>query len=53
MEIINDLEFSHRFIASNSFSIPGDKSGKKKSTFEMMIHIARFLIDNELLRLSN
>jgi hypothetical protein len=26
-EIINDLEFSHRFIALNNFSIPGDKSG--------------------------
>jgi hypothetical protein len=24
MEIINDLEFSHRFIALNKFSIPGD-----------------------------
>jgi hypothetical protein len=28
MEIINDLEFSHRFIALNNFSIPGDKSGE-------------------------
>jgi hypothetical protein len=27
METINDLEFSHRFIASNNISIPGDKSG--------------------------
>jgi hypothetical protein len=27
-EIINDLEFSHRFIALNNFSIPGDKSGE-------------------------
>jgi hypothetical protein len=26
MEIINDLEFLHRFIALNNFSIPGDKS---------------------------
>jgi hypothetical protein len=26
MEIINDLELSHRFIALNNFSIPGDKS---------------------------
>jgi hypothetical protein len=26
MEIINDLELSHRFTALNSFSIPGDKS---------------------------
>jgi hypothetical protein len=26
MEIINDLEFSHRFIALNNFSIPEDKS---------------------------
>jgi hypothetical protein len=28
MEIINDLELSHRFIASNNFSISGDKSGE-------------------------
>jgi hypothetical protein len=28
MEIINDLEFSHRFIALNKFSIPGDKFGE-------------------------
>jgi hypothetical protein len=28
MEIINDLEFSHRFIALNNLSIPGDKSGE-------------------------
>jgi hypothetical protein len=28
MEIINDLEFSHRFIELNNFSIPGDKSGE-------------------------
>jgi hypothetical protein len=26
MEIINDLELSHRFIALNNFSIPGDTS---------------------------
>jgi hypothetical protein len=26
MEIINDLEFSNRFIALHNFSIPGDKS---------------------------
>jgi hypothetical protein len=26
MEIINDLESSHSFIALNNFSIPGDKS---------------------------
>jgi hypothetical protein len=28
IEIINDLEFSHRFIALNNFSILGDKSGE-------------------------
>jgi hypothetical protein len=28
MEIINDLELSHGFIALNIFSIPGDKSSK-------------------------
>jgi hypothetical protein len=28
MEIINDLKFSHRFIALNNLSIPGDKSGE-------------------------
>jgi hypothetical protein len=27
MEIINGFELSHRVIASNNFSIPGDKSG--------------------------
>jgi hypothetical protein len=26
--MINDLEFLHRFIALNNFSIPGDKSGE-------------------------
>jgi hypothetical protein len=30
MEIINDLEFSHRFIALNNFSIPGDMSGESQ-----------------------
>jgi hypothetical protein len=30
MEIINDLELSHRFIALNNFSIPGNKSGEPK-----------------------
>jgi hypothetical protein len=30
MEIINDLEFSHRVIALNNFSIPGDKSGESQ-----------------------
>jgi hypothetical protein len=28
MEIINELEFSHGFIALNTFSFPGDKSVK-------------------------
>jgi hypothetical protein len=28
MEIINDSELSHRFIALNNFSIPEDKSGE-------------------------
>jgi hypothetical protein len=28
MEIINKLELSHRFIALNNFSIPGDKPGE-------------------------
>jgi hypothetical protein len=28
MEIINDLESSHRLIVSNDFSILGDKSGE-------------------------
>jgi hypothetical protein len=26
--MINDVELSHRFIALNNFSIPGDKSGE-------------------------
>jgi hypothetical protein len=39
MEIINDLELLHRFIALNNFSIPGDKSGEpRKRTFWMMIY---------------
>jgi hypothetical protein len=28
MEIINDLELSHRFMSLNILSIPGDKSGE-------------------------
>jgi hypothetical protein len=28
MQIINDLEFSHEFIALNNFSTPEDKSGE-------------------------
>jgi hypothetical protein len=28
METINDLEFSHRFIALNNFSIPAYKTGE-------------------------
>jgi hypothetical protein len=28
MQIINDLELSHRFIALNNLSIPGDMSGE-------------------------
>jgi hypothetical protein len=28
MEIMNDFEFSHRFIALNSVSILGDKTGE-------------------------
>jgi hypothetical protein len=31
MEAINDLEFSHRFILLNNFSIPGDKSGEPQN----------------------
>jgi hypothetical protein len=35
MEIINDLELSHRFIGSNNFSIPGDKFGEtQKDIFD-------------------
>jgi hypothetical protein len=30
MEVINDLELSHSFIALNNFSIPGDNSGEPK-----------------------
>jgi hypothetical protein len=42
MEIINDLEFSHRFIALNYFSIPGDKSGEPQKD----------ILDDDLLLLS-
>jgi hypothetical protein len=31
MEIINGLKSSHRFIALNNFSIPGDKSGETQN----------------------
>jgi hypothetical protein len=31
MEIINNLKLSHRFIALNNFSIPGDKSGEPQT----------------------
>jgi hypothetical protein len=41
MEIINDLEFSHRFIALNNFSIPGDKSGE----------LQKYILDDDLLLL--
>jgi hypothetical protein len=35
MEIINELELSHRFIASNNFSIPGGKSAElQKEIFD-------------------
>jgi hypothetical protein len=33
MEIINDLKFSHRFIALNNLSIPGDKFGEPQRRF--------------------
>jgi hypothetical protein len=39
MEIINDLDFSHRFIALNNFSIPGDKS----------VEPQKYILDNDLL----
>jgi hypothetical protein len=38
IEIINDLELSHRFIALNTFSIPGDSLVNPKRTFWMMIY---------------
>jgi hypothetical protein len=39
MEIINDLELSHGFIALNNFSIPGDKFGKsQKDIFDDDLH---------------
>jgi hypothetical protein len=41
MEIINDLELSHRFIALNSFSIPGDKYGEPQ----------KYILDDDLLLL--
>jgi hypothetical protein len=41
IEKINDLEFSHRFIALNNFSIPGDKSGE----------IQKDILDDDLLLL--
>jgi hypothetical protein len=33
IEIINDLEFSHRFIALNNFSIPGGNSDKPQKSY--------------------
>jgi hypothetical protein len=41
MEIIDDLELSHRFIALNYFSIPGDKSGE----------LQKDILDDDLLSL--
>jgi hypothetical protein len=41
MEIINDLELSHRIIASNNFSIPGNKYGEPQ----------KYILDNSLLLL--
>jgi hypothetical protein len=41
MEIINDLESSHRLITLNIFSIPGDKSGEPQ----------RDILDDDLLLL--
>jgi hypothetical protein len=41
MEIINDLESSHRFIALNIFSIPGDESGE----------LQKDILENDLLLL--
>jgi hypothetical protein len=38
---INDLELSHRFIALNNFSIPGDKS----------IELQKEILDDDLLLL--
>jgi hypothetical protein len=35
MELINDLEFSNRFISLNNFLIPEDKSGElQKDIFD-------------------
>jgi hypothetical protein len=40
MEILNDFEFSHRFIALNNFSIPGDKLGEpQKNILDDDLHI--------------
>jgi hypothetical protein len=41
IEIINHLELSHRFIALNNFSIPGDKSGETQ----------KYMLDDDLLLL--
>jgi hypothetical protein len=41
MEIIKDLELSHRFIALDNFSIPGGKSGETQKD----------ILDNDLLSL--
>jgi hypothetical protein len=38
MEKINDLKFSHRFIALNNFSMPCDKSGEpQKDSFAFSV----------------
>jgi hypothetical protein len=42
MEIINHLDFSHRFIALNNVSIPEDKSGETQKN----------ILDDDLLLLS-
>jgi hypothetical protein len=41
MRIINDLELSHRFIALNNFSIPGNKSDEPQ----------KYILDDDLVLL--
>jgi hypothetical protein len=57
MEIINDLEFSHRFISLNNFSIPGDQSGEPPKGYLGLIPGVKFgerqkdILDDDLLLL--
>jgi hypothetical protein len=48
MELINDLEFSHRFIALNNFLILGDEYGEhqKENLDDDLLLLLMFLLSS-------